>query len=361
MEGLPEVDQAEMKIALMTNGYGLVQRGAEIFSEGFYKHMVKKKDIFIDLYGYCDTDISIGMYQKNRFQMKLPSRHARAIAESYFFNKRAFGHLCENDYDVVLNNSGFPGDWWLRKYRKKKEVPFVDRFRGAGRETYVSKALGPDAMVFLTEDQKKKVAGESSNKAFVIPNAIDTELYKKKRKCIIDTSNLKRPIILCVGAMASVKQHECVINAVKELNSATLILVGANADKKYGSFIEELGRNSLGKDFIFLGEINHSDIISVFQSSDVFTLASKSESFGIVFLEAMASGLPIVTVDEPRRKSIIKDSGVYCDVNNKKEFSKSINQAYLSDIRSNSLKNAEKYSWDTVIKQYLDCFDSLVS
>jgi glycosyltransferase involved in cell wall biosynthesis len=339
-----------MKVAILTNGYGLLKRGAEQFTEELYDNL-KGTDVELDIYGCKDTDKSIGMNQRNRFQIKAPSRHLKAILESRNFCKKWIKYMNSNNlhYDVIINNSGFPGTYYLRKHRKTTGTPFITRCRGGGREALISKWLKPDCMVFLSEVHKNRIS--FTGRSEVISNGIDLAVYKKIKKKEI---NFKKPIILCVGAMAKVKRHELLIDAVAKLDWGTLVLIGASTDKRYENYIKNYGNKSLGERFQFIGEVPHEEVLSYYKAADIFALASEAESFGIVFLEAMASGLPVVTQKDKKRLEIIDDAGVLINCEDAKAFANGLEMANSIDWKDKPLKRAQEYDWNTIKNKYRD-------
>jgi len=350
------MEKSKINVAMLTNGFGLVDRGSEVFSKHFYDKCYTRNDVDLTLFGNLDTKRSIGMDNKNRYQIKIPGRHSKALRESYLFNKSWYKKMrFFDDFDVILNNSGFPGCFWLRKYRRLNNIPFVQRVRGPGKEVIIEKMLRPDGMIFLNKHQYQL---RKPKNGIVIPNGIDTKRYINDSNQWIDLSNLKRPIILSCGAIAKVKRHECTINAISELGIGTFLLVGSIADNRYFSKINTMAKKKLGKRYVYLGEVDSKRVDYLYQMSDVLAHSSISESFGIVYLEAMASSLPIVTVDDSSRRDIIGDCGYYCDVNNKKSYSDALFSALSAGKSDDSVKNVMKYDWDSVVSSYISYLKS---
>ena len=89
-----------------------------------------------------------------------------------------------------------------------------------------------------------------------------------------------------------------------------------------------------------------------YTAADVFTLPSMDEPFGIVYLEAMASGLPIVAPNDRSRRYIVGQAGILCNVKRLGEYSQALERAADLDFAGRSRAQAEKFSWETVANHY---------
>ena len=163
--------------------------------------------------------------------------------------------------------------------------------------------------------------------------------------------------ILSVGAFTEQKRHELVIKAISKLKDVKLIIAGGGGDKK--SEIEALGTRLLGNRFEIV-ETTNDKIPEIYNSADVFTLASKTyESFGIVLIEAMASGLPVVATDDPIRREIVGDAGLFVDPTNINEYAKALEKALDTKWGNKPRMQAEKFSWDKIAQEYEAMFQTL--
>ena len=98
---------------------------------------------------------------------------------------------------------------------------------------------------------------------------------------------------------------------------------------------------------------NYKDMPKVYRSCDLFTLPSWGrEAFGIVYLEAMASGLGVVAPDDPSRREIVGDAGILVDVSDSNKYAQAIKAALKSDWQKKARLQAQKFSWDKIAKKY---------
>ncbi|UCF13655.1 MAG: glycosyltransferase family 4 protein [Thermoplasmatales archaeon] len=353
----------KINIALICNGYGRVMRGAEQFTYQFYNHM---KDVLdIDIYGVGKTDHSIQIKSKFRDNFLLPWRNGRAYLESYQFGKAWYQSMIKSkkQYDLIFNNAGIGASYWCDKHRRMRETSFITRARGGGREEKINYLFKPDCMVFLTKEN------EVSTKRFLpkiktltIPNAIDLKEYNKKQEPPALLKGLERPIYLGTSAFVRYKRNDLIIKAASKLNNGSLLLLG---DGPLKDKTVKLGKKLLGNRFRYgkvIPYFNREKMISLYQHADVFVQAARKEAFGVVFLEAMASNMPVVTQQDKRREEIIGDAGIrVADCNDINDFSQALYFASTEDWDKKPREQAKKYDWKAIKKQYIELIKEVAS
>lgn len=179
------------------------------------------------------------------------------------------------------------------------------------------------------------------------PNGVDIKKFTPQgpKKNL----GLTPPIILSVGALEWYKYHEKVIEAVSLLNNGSLVIVGDGSQK---TKLEKLGQRKLGNRCKII-QMPYSDMPSIYRSVDVFTLPSwDREAFGIVYLEAMATNLPVVAPNDSSRREIIEEAGVYVDVDSPSEYAKGLTEALSRNWENTPRKQAEKFNWPKIAAEY---------
>jgi len=184
-------------------------------------------------------------------------------------------------------------------------------------------------------------------KVVKIPNGVDLSKFNSDGDKL--NLGLEKPIILCVGALTWYKHHERIIEAMRYLDKGSLLIVGEGEQKKY---LEEKGKRILGDRFK-IQSFDYADMPPVYRSCDLFTLPSwDREAFGIVYLEAMASGLPVVAPNDLSRREIIGDAGIFVDTSDPEVYAKEINEGMKKNWKDLPRNQAEKFSWDKIAKDY---------
>lgn len=303
-----------MKIVFLSRNQNSAQRGAENFVNEISKELSKSHEVQV-----------------------LSGKEADSI-ELY------------KDFDVVVPINGRTQSLKASLGRLfKKYKLLITGHSGIGRDDIWNITFAkPDVFVALTEkeeDWAKKWAWGS--KVVKIPNGVDLKKFSPTgEKIQID---LPKPVILSVGALDWYKYHDRAIEAVSRLDKGSLLVLGKGPLKQK---LADMGKKLLGERFK-IESYRYDDMPEVYRSVDLFTLPSwDREAFGLVYLEAMASGLGIVAPDDSSRREIVGDAGILVEVSNIPEYANAIEQALKSDWSKKAKAQAEKFSWDKIAKRY---------
>ena len=99
----------------------------------------------------------------------------------------------------------------------------------------------------------------------------------------------------------------------------------------------------------------------VYRSADIFTLVSEeSEAFGIAFVEAMATNLGIVTINDDPRKEIVANAGILVDPSDITSYANALDKALKKDWKNKPRNKAKKFSWEIVVTKYDKLFSDLI-
>lgn len=213
------------------------------------------------------------------------------------------------------------------------------------------------------------------NRIEIIPNAIHLISFKEddvfKRTEIKKKYNLKEDdkIILFVGRVASEKSIDKIIKALaiikkRDISKVKLLIIG---DGPAMDELKQLARTlKIEKDVIFAGTVSYEEIRHYYKMAYVFTIASTTETFGIVTIEALASGVPVLAVKAPGAVDILTDGvdGLLVD-NDVEKFAnaleKIIREPELREkLSRGTLKTSEKYSIDTISERMLNLYREVI-
>ena len=140
------------------------------------------------------------------------------------------------------------------------------------------------------------------SKVRVVPISIDAREMSFRQEDVDSIKNKYegKKIILCIGRLTFYKGHRYLIEAAKQLDDDSIVLLGGVGEMEQ-ELKDYVKQNNLGGKVQFLGRIPQELIYSYYKASDVFCLPSitRVEAFGIVLLEALAMGTPIVACDIP--------------------------------------------------------------
>lgn len=269
----------------------------------------------------------------------------------------SFKKIIGGSFDIVMPMNGRMQALkasFGRLFSKYKVV--IGGHSGVGRDDLFNLVIArPDVFIALTDlefNWAKKFGW--GVKIIKIPNGVDLEKFKPNG----DKFNFgfKGPIILSVGALEWYKYHDLTIEAVSKLDKGFLVIVGNGSQRDY---LEKLGQNRLAGRFKLLS-IPYEKMPDVYRSCDVFTLPSwDREAFGLVYLEAMASNKPVVAPNDLSRKEIVGEAGIFTDTADIDKFAESLEKALFTRWEDKPRKQAEKFSWNKVAKQYEELFSSI--
>lgn len=210
----------------------------------------------------------------------------------------------------------------------------------------------PDQLVTLSAPVAEFVYRINPTQAVsVIPNGVDLSRFKSEGSQL--QLHLPRSIVLCVASLkrGSHKRVELLIDAMKHLPQASLLLCGDGPDRAH---FQALGETAIGSKRFAICSVPFDRMPEVYRSADVFTLPSVDEPFGLAYVEAMASGLPVVATDDEMRQSIVGNAGILCDVTDPIAYANALETALYRNWGNSSQQNASRFSWETLSKQYRD-------
>lgn len=360
------------KIAVINFYQGLANRGGEVFVEEFAKRLSIKNDVYVYQAGSKPSNF----FKTICFSVKYNPKNSDKNTSVKSLKKRLF-----LDYDsrkiflftlkIIPNLLRFKpqviyplNSGWqifilkiISLYTKSKII--VGGHSGPGWNDRVNLFFKPDVFVALTHVQEKwakRALLWRNQKIIVIPNGIDMTKFKPKKEVVKKSYN--NPVILCVAAAITSKRVSETIKAVSLLKDTSLLVVGTGPNEKVE---DDLGKKLLGSNFKRM-KIDSKKMPEVYQNSDIFTLCSdNSEAFGIVYLEALATGLNCVVTDDNSRREILDDTGFYvANPQDPNEYSKMIKIALEKKQFNKNIDQAKKYSWSIVIDQYQKIIDNEV-
>ncbi len=239
---------------------------------------------------------------------------------------------------------------------KNKSKLIISGQSGPGLDDRINLWTMPNVFVALTDFQHRWA---SSTNPFVkiktIPNGVDLKRFRPG-KSLLKTS-LPKPIILYVAALHKEKRQSLAIRAVSKLRHGSLLLVGDGPDKESLSI---LGNDLLSGRFQIMS-FKHEQMPQVYRLADLFTYPTVSyESFGIAIVEALASGLAVVANNDPIRKEIIGDAGLFVDCEDTTSYSEGLGDAISTNWNKKPVDQAAKFSWDLIAKKYSDILSILL-
>jgi glycosyltransferase involved in cell wall biosynthesis len=179
------------------------------------------------------------------------------------------------------------------------------------------------------------------------------------------TVNGERPYILYVGTIQPRKNVEYIVRSFSQIKDAIphdLILAGAPGDSI--SAVEKLINDLELKDRVILtGYISDERKHLLYKYADVFVYPSKYEGFGLVLLEAMSYGIPVITASNSSLVEAAGDAALYCDGQNTSSLVDALNllisnKEIKEDLIIKGYEQIKKFTWKNCAQQMLSIYDS---
>jgi D-inositol-3-phosphate glycosyltransferase len=297
------------------------------------------------------------------------------------------------EYDIVHSHywvSGLVGE----RLKARWDLPHVTMFHTlgeiknraslAGNETGLrirSEAVvlaGADRVICATEQERtliRQLYGTGSERVSVIPLGVDMDRFRPSDKETARTElGLKdERIILFVGRIEPLKGVDILINAAAMLESdidcSVLIVGGDEASSSQVTRLQDLARErGIEHRVAFVGAIDHDKLPLYYNAADVCVVPSHYESFGLVAVEAMASGVPVVASRVGGLTGTVKDgeTGYLIPWLCPEPFAERIEMLLENDSLRRNLGEAardavSRYRWENVATAILDVYNNLIA
>jgi len=191
---------------------------------------------------------------------------------------------------------------------------------------------------------------------------VDTETFnpefrnQKMRQKLLGKYPDKNSLLIYVGRLSAEKQIERIKPVLEEIPNTCLALVG---DGPYRNQLEKIFENTQTN---FIGYLSGEELASAYASGDIFLFPSSTETLGLVLLEAMAAGCPVIGANKGGIPDIINDGvngclynpdGVDQGKSSLIEATKKIlnNNTKKENMRIDARKEAEKWNWSQATLQ----------
>jgi len=225
-----------------------------------------------------------------------------------------------------------------------------------------------EAIITVSKSLHKKIIDlhpPASDKLDVIFNMVDTDFFSPVRCNSAGSGKFK---LFCLANLEPVKGIDILLAAFKILKEKfpgkfELTIGGDGPERK--ALMIYCENNKLNNDVRFIGKLNRHQARDAFQMADAFVLPSRFEAFGVVFIEAMACGLPVIaTMAGGPETFITQQTGIIAGPENPASLADAINTVrtnynyYPADtIRAYAI---EKFSRAKIAHQYLRLYQGII-
>ena len=176
-------------------------------------------------------------------------------------------------------------------------------------------------------------------------------------------------LLLYVGRLAPEKNVHFLLRAFREvaLRRPDVLLLMIGGGPAAEDLVREAQQLGIAGQVIFPGYIGHDRLVDYYRQCDLFVFASKTETQGLVVLEAMAAGLPVVAIPEMGVKDIVRDGeNALCASEDEVRYAEAVLEL-LADaslrerLREGALRTARELSTETSTRKLLAVFEQIRS
>ena len=347
-----------LRIAFALPSFHKVDRGAEVALLWVAEHLARQgEDVTVFGAGRARPDTRyrfrhVPAVPREKFEKfpHFPPLRGEVMWEDMTFSAALLAHYRPGDYDAVITCS-FPfthlalrrpsigrrplqifvtqnGDWPARARNSEYRLFGCDGLVCTNPDFYENnKARWPSALIPNGVDLTRFGNGAAERERFGLPT--------------------ERPLVLMVSAFIETKRVLDGIRATAMVPNAHLAVAG---DGPMREEVEALAARLLPGRWTNLN-LSANDMPALYRSADAFLHMSLLESFGNVFIEAMASGLPVVGHDTPRLRWIVGDGPYLCDTEDLAAVASALTRA-LARGRGDPDPQVERFSWPTIAREY---------
>jgi glycosyltransferase involved in cell wall biosynthesis len=221
-----------------------------------------------------------------------------------------------------------------------------------------------DVLITINKEDYKRAKNFNAKNVIYIPGVgVDT---KKFSKMVVDRLNKRKELgvpkdavlILSVGELNKNKNHETIIKAIAKINNPHVYYVICGQGVLESYLIELATSLAIANQVKLIGF--RTDVKEIYKVADIFAFPSKREGLGLAALEAMASGLPLITsnIHGIVDYSVDGDTGFTCVPNDVNEFSRAINKLIIDKeemkrMSNNNLRNVQYFDLKMFTRIYV--------
>ena len=366
-------------------GYGGIEKSvvnlANLLSDDYKVEIISTYKVedtpAFDINENVDVKYLITKYKPNRLEWKRSIKKLRPIKfikESYkaiviLINKRrkTVEAMKKCDSDIMISTRDIFNKW-LGEYGKKSAYRIGWEHNHHHNNIDYAKRLVKsckhlDTLILVSENLRsyyKKLMKEANYKCkcVFIPNMLES---------IPDTiSKLNEKRIVSIGRLSKEKGFVDLVEVYRRYKEKHpednwhLDIIGDGAERN--KIVDRVYHYGLSKDITVHGYLRRKDLLDILTKSSLYVMTSFTESFGIVLIEAMSTGIPCLAFDsaEGANDLIINDyNGYLIENRNKDEMVKKIEELISDNKKRKELGNNARnfslnFSSDNIKKQWLD-------
>ena len=337
---------------LVPVAYGVERSEIKLF--GSYTHLIKTHNNSDRYFFFLKQNKILEEAKKMFNNTSFDLIHAHSLFTNGYVANRLH-HIFGIPYIVAIRNTDINIFFRFMLHLKKIGIQIL---REAERVVFINESYKRNLIEKILPKEFKE---EVFKKSVVIPNGVDSFWLDNKY------SGIRKPVhrdlkILTVGQVSKNKNQISVIRAIELLVAKGFnihyTIVGAIKDK---NLFKKIQKHS------FVEYVPHKakeELLQIYRKADVFVLPSKTETFGLVYAEAMSQSLPVIFTRGQGFDLQFKEGkvGYSVDCENPEEIADRIQDILLNyeAISNNCFHRCEKYNWGNIINIYINIYEQCI-
>ncbi len=307
----------------------------------------------------------------DRVMKDLQNRKPVDIIHANYWLSGAVGHKLKHELNIPLVTTFHT----LGEIKKKSGFPEpTERLRTENEIIGCS-----DVVVANSENEQEQLRhlySANIDRVEIVPLGVEQALFSPGNpNAAKDALGLPTgPILLFIGRLQSLKGVDVAISTLQAMDheNATLVIVGGASGQEgslYESQIRNLANNlPVGKKVVFIPPQPHHILSTYYRAADIVVVPSRSESFGLVALEAAACGVPVVASSVGGLQNLVEDgkTGLLIEGWDPVEYAQVIdyllsNPFKSTEIAMNAVDKAQTYTWGQTAGRLQEIYQSVLS
>jgi len=319
------------------------------------------------------TIYKVGLHKKH-LHLWLRREVVEWLIKAQFYYYRL---LRKDGYNLVHAFSGFPAGWLC--YRSASRLPYIISLQGSSVPGYNTR-LGIDyklltglfrriwsgaSVVVANSKGLQKLALEfmSDLDTRAISNGVDTEIFYPSEKQ--GFSGTLKALTAC--RLIERKRIDLLVRAVAIVKEAgfDIQLTVAGEGNLLGQLQGLADKLNVADSVFFRGIVSSERMPQLYRDNDIFLMASIREGMSEAMLEAMASGLPVVSARCEGVEELISDNGIVVEQPSPEGFAVAIKRLIQDPQLCESMsfasrKRASFFTWPSIARQYTECYQEVL-
>ncbi|MEJ2656119.1 MAG: glycosyltransferase family 4 protein [Desulfobacterales bacterium] len=377
------VPNHSIRVAVIIPKYGLVG-GAETYVFELCERLA--------LRGEFQIHVLANKWRKGKAPItfhKIPiisfPRFLQPLSFAYFAKK----HIHLSDYSLVhshdrifgmdlLTFHGIPHETWIRNIRRRHLTLFDRATAWVEQKGFKNQRLKIVMPVSgLVQEEVVKRYGFLKDKILMNPPGVDLERFsildplKCRQEILLQYGwSQKDIIVLFVSMNFKLKRLDLVLKSMafvagkeRENSNLKLLVVGKGDEKRFKKLARDMG---ISKQVIFAGVTR--EVEKYYMAADIFAMPSSFDTFGLVVLEAMAAGLPVIISKSVGARDLVKEGlngFILSEEPSVSEMGTSLSLLLDSGKRKlmgeNGRRVARLHTWDKTADRVADLYRRLVN